>query len=72
MVSLIYRIWEFLIAQEVKNPPAVQEIQFQSLNQVEPLEKEMITYSSILAWEIPQTEEPGRLQSLGLQSVRHD
>ena len=54
----------------VKNPPAMQnmqEMQVQSLDQEDPLEKAMATHSSILAWEIPWTEEPGRLQSMGLQ-----
>ena len=45
----------------------MQEMQVQSLNQEDPLKKEMATYSSILAWEIPWTKEPGRLQSMGLQ-----
>jgi len=56
----------------VKNPPAMQEMWVQSLGQEDPLEKEMATHSSILAWKIPWTEEPGRLQSVGLQRVRHD
>ena len=56
----------------VKNLPAMQEIQFQSLVQEDPLQKVMATHSSILAWRIPWTEEPGRLQSTGLQTVRHD
>ena len=51
----------------VKNPPAKQEIWVQSLGWKDPLEKEMATLSSILAWEIPWTEEPGGLQSMGLQ-----
>ena len=51
----------------VKNLPAVQETWVRSLGQEDPLEKEMATHSSILAWEIPWTEEPGRLQSMGLQ-----
>ena len=55
----------------VKNPPAVQEMRVQSLGQEDPLEKGMTTHSSVLAWEIPWTEEPGRLQSMGLQRVRH-
>ena len=54
----------------VKNPPAKQEMQIQSLDQEDPLEKEMATNSSILALEIPWTEEPGGLQSMGLQRVR--
>ena len=51
----------------VKNLPAVQEICVQSLGQEDPLEKEMVNHSSILAWKIPTTEEPGGLQSMGLQ-----
>ena len=61
-----------LVAQMVKNLPAMQDTQVRSLGQEDPLEKEMTTYSSILAWEIPWTEEPGGLQFLGLQRVRHD
>ena len=56
----------------VKNLPAMQEAQVQSLGQEDPLEKEMATQSSILAWIIPWTEEPGRLQSMGSQRVGHD
>ena len=51
----------------VKNLPAVQETRVRSLGQEDPLEKEMATYSSILAWKILWIEEPGRLQSMGLQ-----
>ena len=54
----------------VKNLPAMQEAQVQALGQVDPLEKEMSTHSSILAWEIPWTEEPGGLQSMGLRKSR--
>ena len=54
----------------VKNPPAMQETQVQSLGQEDPLEEEMATHSSILAWRIPGTEEPGGLQSMGSQRVR--
>ena len=50
----------------------MQEMQVQSLGQEDPLEKEMATHSSILAWEIPRTEEPGELQSMGSQRVRHN
>ena len=50
-----------------KNLPAMQETRVQSLGREDPLEKEMATHSSILAWKIPRTEEPGRLQSAGLQ-----
>ena len=56
-----------LVAQRVKNLPAMQQIRVQSLGQEDPLEKEMATHSSTLAWEIPWTEEPGKLQSMGLQ-----
>ena len=56
------------MAQMVKNPPAKQETKVRSLGQEDPLEKGMATHSSILAWEIPRTEEPGRLQSTALQS----
>ena len=52
--------------------PAIQETWVQSLGQEDPLEKEMATHFSILAWEIPWTEEPGGLQSMGPQSVGHD
>ena len=61
-----------LVAQLVKNPPEMQEMWIQSLGRKDPLEKEMAAHSSILAWEIPWTEEPGRLQSMGLQRVGHD
>ena len=53
------------------NLPAKQETWVQPLGQEDPLEKEMATHSSILAWNIPWTEEPSRLQSMGLQRVRH-
>ena len=60
------------MAQIVKNLPAVQETQVLSLGQEDPLEKEMATQSSTLAWRIPWREEPGRLQSMGSQRVGHD
>ena len=56
-----------LIAQSVKNLPAVQETRVQFLGQEDPLEKEMVTHSSVLAWRIPWTEQPGGLQSIGSQ-----
>ena len=56
----------------VKNLPAMQETQAQPLGQEDPLEKGKATHSSILAWRIPWTEEPGRLQSMGSQRVGHD
>ena len=61
-----------LVAQMGKNPPAMQETQVRSLGWEDPLEKEMATHSSILAWKIPQTEEPGGLQSMRSQGVRFD
>ena len=59
------------MAQTVKCLPAMQETRVQSLGQEVPLEKEMATHSSTLAWKIPLMEEPGGLQSMGLQRVRH-
>ena len=64
--------WTSLVAQMVKNLPAMQETRVWSLDQEDPLEKGMATHSSILAWEIPWTEEPGRLQCMGSQTVGHD
>ena len=61
-----------LVAQTVKRLPAVRETRAQSLGQEDPLEKEIATHSSTLAWKIPWTEEPGGLQSMGLQRVGHD
>ena len=61
-----------LVAQRVKNLPAVQEIRVRFLDWEVLLEKGMATYSSILVWRIPWKEEPGRLQSMGSQRVRHD
>ena len=63
---------EFLVAQTVKHLPAMREIRVRSLHWEDPLEKEMATHSSILAWKIPWTEEPVRLQSMGSQRVGHD
>ena len=60
------------MAQTVKNLPAVQEIWVQPLDREDPLEKGIAPHSSILAWRIPWTEEPGGLQSMGLQRVRQD
>ena len=65
-------LWESLVAETVKNLPAMQETQVQPLGWEDPLEKGMATHSSILAWRIPWTEEPGKLQSMGLQRVRLD
>ena len=68
-LTVHYTKWEqpSLVAQTVKNLPAMQETQVQSLGQEDPPEKGMATHSSILAWEIPWTEEPGGLQSMGFQ-----
>ena len=62
----------FLVAQMVRSLPAKQETWVRSLGQKEPLEKGMTTHSSILAWRIPWTEEPGSLQSMGSQRVGHN
>ena len=56
----------------VKNLPAMQETQVQSLGQEDPLEKHMATHSRILAWRIPSTRKPGGLQSMGSQGVGHN
>ena len=61
-----------LVAQMVKNLPAMQETQVQSLGREDPLENEVATHSSILAWRIPWTEEPGGIQSIGSKRVGHD
>ena len=61
-----------LVAQTVKNPPAMKETWVQSLGWEDPLEKGMAVHSSILAWRIPRTEDPGGLQSMGSQRVRCD
>ena len=60
------------MAQMVKRLPTMQETQVQSLGQEDLLEKEMVTHSSILAWKIPWTEKPGRLQAMGSQRVGHN
>ena len=60
--------WASLVAHTVKNLPAMQETEVQSLSWEDPLEKTMATHSSILAWIIPRTEGPGGLQSMGSQS----
>ena len=61
-----------LVAQRLKRLPPMRETGVRSLGQEDPLEKEMVTHSSILAWRIPWTEKPGRLQSTGSQRVGHD
>ena len=60
------------MSQMVKHLPAMRKTQVRSLGREDPLEKEMATHSSTLAWKIPWTEECGRLQSMGLQRVGHD
>ena len=69
--DVLYHIVCKLVAQMAKNLPAMQETQVRSLGQEDPLEKEMATHSSILAWRIPWREEAGGLQSMGSQRVRH-
>ena len=81
-MELLLRGWSFnpdtvslgasLVAQMVKNLPIMQQVQVQSLGWEDPLEKGLATHSSILAWRIPWTEEPGRIQSLGSQRVGHN
>ena len=66
-----FQLFASLVAQTVKCLPAMWETWVRSLGQEDPLEKEMATHSSTLAWKIPWTEEPGRLQSMGSQRVRH-
>ena len=61
-----------LVAQRLKRLPGMQETRVQSLGQEDPLKKEMATHSSILAWRIPWTEEPGELQSFGSQRAGHN
>jgi len=65
-------LWTSLVVQMINNLHAMQDIWVQSLGREDPLEKEMATHSSILAWRIPWTEETGRLQSMGSQKVRHN
>ena len=62
-------LWASLVAQMVKNLPVMQETWVPSLGGEDPLEKEMAAHSSIFAWEVPWTEEPGGLQSMGSQRV---
>ena len=65
-------VFSSLVVEMVKNLPAMQETQVQSLGWEDPLEKGMTTHSSILAWRIPWTEKPDGLQFMGLQRVGHD
>ena len=63
---------EYMVAQRLKRLPLMRETWVRSLGREDPLEKEMVTHSSILAWRIPWTEKPGGLQSTGSQRVGHD
>ena len=72
VMSLLFNRWASLVAQTVKRLPAMRETQVRFLGWEDPLEKEMAIHSSTLAWKIPWTEEPDRLQSMGLQRVGHD
>ena len=72
VLLLLYSQRASLVAQMVKNLPAMQETQVPSLGLEDLLEKRMATNSSILAWRIPWTGEPGGLQSMGSQRVQHD
>ena len=67
-IRLFLFYWASLVAKLAKNLPAMQETWVQSLSQGDPLEKKLATHSSTVSWRIPWTEEPGRLQSMGLQS----
>ena len=64
-------LWALLVTQTVKSLPAIQKNWVQALGQEDTVEKETATHSSILAWRIPWTEEPGGLHSTGLQRVKH-
>ena len=72
MKVLYYQPLNVLVAQTVKNLPAMWETWVRSLDWEEPLEKGMTTHSSILSWRIPWTEDPGGLQSLGSQRAKHN
>ena len=71
-MDLLCTIRASLVAQRLKPLPPMRETQVRSLGGEDPLEKKMATHSSILAWRIPRTEKPGRLQSMGSQRVGHD
>ena len=71
-INIVSHAWASLVAQTAKRLPPMWETQVQSLGWEDPLEKEMAIHSSILAWRIPWTEEPGRLPSMGSQRVGHD
>ena len=69
--AVLHSLWASQVAQTVNNLPEVRETQVGSLDREDPLQKEMATHSSILAWRIPWTEEPDSLQPMGLQGVGH-
>ena len=71
IISILYTLRVSVVVQRVKRLPEMWEIWVQSLDQEDPLEKEMASHSSTLGWKIPWREEPGKLQSLGLQRIRH-
>ena len=71
-MTIVIHTWTSLVAQTVKNLPATQEMQVQSLSQEDPLKEEMATHFSFLAQEILWREEPGGLQFMGPQRVRHN
>ena len=71
-LNLTWLVWAALVVQTVKSPPAIQETWAGSLGWEDSLEEGMATHSSILAWRIPWTEEPGRLQPMGSHRVGHD
>ena len=72
LLKASFSSWAFLVAQRVKCLPTMRETWVRSLGWEDPLEKEMAAHSSTLAWKIPWTEEPGRLQPMGSQRVGHD
>jgi len=72
LIRALYILGASMVVQTVKHLPAMQETWVQSLGQEDPLEKEMATHSSTLAWKIPWMEEPGGLQSMGSQRVGHN
>ena len=71
-MRMLILLYSSLVAQWVKRLPTMRETRVQSLGREDPLEKEMATHASTLAWKIPWIEKPGRLQSVGLQRVGHD
>ena len=72
LCACMYTYWASLVAHRLKLLPPTRETWVRSLGREDPLEKETVTHSSILAWRIPRTEEPGGLHSIGLHRARHD